>query len=423
MKKKKKGLLSISSRAALLTVFGIIPLSSCGSSDRGSTPEITPNVSQSSPIATPLTSPSISPTVQVPAAIQSPSPNILNSSVFKLSNEPVPAPKWLKEKSLTTPVRNQSKWGQPLSYFPKEPPKFIRDKKLALIVEDILKLLASKSFSTKNISITIVDANTKEFADYQAETPHFPASVAKMFWLAALQGQVHNGMWNNPDTFTPFITKMMKESDNDSSSFIIDQITDTQTSKTNVSPEQLKAWLAKREFYTNSFFEQAGYRNINLTQKTYPIPYLDLTEPKGNELQVRGASQVPIRNRITAMDAARLMYEICYTKQSIDPTLSEKMCGFLKKDIDPKSWKSIKKEDFNPIETFFGESLSYKTTEFYSKAGWTPKSRQEVAMIRMKDRKKDYILVVFADDQKYGNDKTIFPAISKLVDQSLRKSK
>jgi Beta-lactamase enzyme family len=402
---------------------GMLVRSCTSSSDRATNstpPSSIPNSTQS-PTTVPPSPISVSPPVPLPAS--SPAGNIS----LKLSNETVPVPSWFKQGSLSMPIRNQPRWGQLISYSLKQPPQFSQDPELQSVVGDILKLVSSKSLSTKNLSIVLIDANTNKFAGHHPDKPHFPASVAKMFWLVVLQGQIDKGMWNNSKAFDPFITKMMKESDNDSSSFIIDQISDTQSSKTDLNPDQFNTWLSKRKFYINSFFEEAKYSNINFTQKTYPIPYLDLQEPKGNELQVRiepsNPKPKPIRNQVSAMDAARLMYEICYLKQAINPEVSGRMCRLLQKNIDPKSWRSIKKEDFNPIETFFGAPLSYKNTELFSKAGWTPNSRQEVAMIRMVDRKKEYILAVLADDPKYGKNNTIFPEISKLVNQKLRQNK
>jgi Beta-lactamase enzyme family len=407
--------------AGLISVLsGAILLRSCNSNDRSTVPNPNPLPTPSSsvsPSASPQPTASVSSSPPIAASPQT--GEISSGSNLKLANLPVPVPSWFKQQSLPLPTRNSSRWGQPIAYSPTQAPQFIPDPQLQSVVDDILKLVKSKSLSTKNLSIVLIDASTNKFGGYNHDKPQFPASVAKIFWLAALEGQIQNGMWNHAESFKPFINKMMKESDNDSSSVIIDMMTDTQTSKVNLNDRDYQNWLLKRKIYINSFFQQAGYQSINVTQKTYPIPYLELQEPKGNELQVRleptNPAPKPIRNQVSAIDAARLIYEICHSQQAVSPESSKRMCGLLKKDIKPKSWQSIKKEDFNPIETFFGEPLSFKNTELFSKAGWTPNARKEVAMIRMLDRQKEYILAVFVEDPKYGNNKTIFPEISKLV--------
>lgn len=407
-------------------VVGGVLLRSCNfSSDRGnnSIPHPSPDPIRSATVSQPTIS--VSPPNQVSPSLQT--GDVSSNSSVKLLNQPTAVPDWFKQQSLAMPSRNQAKWGQSISYKPKQPPQFVKDPQLQSVVEDILKLVRNKSLPTKNLSIVLVDASTNKFAGYQQEIPHFPASVAKMFWLVALHGQINQEMWNNSKAFDPFITKMMQESDNNSSSFIIDLMTDAHSSKANLNTEEFQTWIAKRKFYINSYFQQAGYQSVNVTQKTYPIPYLNLQEPKGNELQVRldpnNPAKKPIRNQVSTIDAARLMYEVCHSKQSVNQQFSERMCGFLKRDINPKSWKSIKKEDFNPIETFFGESLPSKNTDFFSKAGWTSNSRQEVAMIRMLDRQKEYILAIFAEDPQYAKSKNIFPEISKLAYQKLHSKK
>jgi hypothetical protein len=403
-----------------LLLGGVVLLRSRSSSQDPAIISNNPSPSSSLP-PTPRFSSTPSPlSTSQPSVTTTPSP-LAGETTLKLSNQTIPVPAWFNQLSLPLPTRNPSKWGL-LSYSSPQLPQFIRDPQLQSVVDSILELVKSKSLSKNNLSISLIDTSNNKFAGYRDDVPQFPASVAKMFWLVALEGQIQNGMWNHANSFTPFITKMMKESDNDSSSFIIDMMTDTHSDKNNLKEQEFQTLLLKRKFYINSFFNNAGYHDIDIIQKTYPIPYLELQEPKGSELQIRlqpaNPAPKPIRNRVSTIDAAKLMYQICHSQQAITPESSKRMCALLKKDINPKSWKSIKKEDFNPIETFFGEFISIensKSIELFSKAGWTPNSRKEVAMIRMRNRQKSYILAVFAEDPKYGKDKTIFPEISRLV--------
>jgi Beta-lactamase enzyme family len=345
-----------------------------------------------------------------------------SSSVYNYTTQKQPiVPDWAKKKSdFILPV-HQSKWdnNQGISYYPDRHLLLKPSNELTAIVKNIIKLIKNKKLTDNNLSITLIDANKGEIGEYQKDKLMFPASIAKMFWLVTLQGQIQAKMWNNPEAFDPFIDKMMKESDNDSSSFIIDNITGSYSSNEKFDDKILEGWLRNRQFRINAYFQAAAYNpNINITQKTYPIPYIKLSEPKGNELQIRENQtnpDRPIRNSLSSFDAARLMYEICYKKEAVSKTASNKACSLLERKVDRKEWSKIKPEDFNPIQSFFGESLPSKNIKFYSKAGWTPKSRSEVCMVEMLDRKKSYILAIFADDPSFGKDNTIFPAISKLV--------
>jgi beta-lactamase class A len=357
-----------------------------------------------------------------------PSPNINKptptQTVTYQQNPPV-VPEWANKNNFQLPT-HQIGWDSnvAISYYPNKKPLFKANNKLTEVVLKTINLIKNRKLSTDNLSITLIDASNGEISEFNKDKLMFPASVAKMFWLVALEGQINANMWKNPLSFDPFIDKMIRESDNDSSSFIIDNITGSYSSKEPQNQQNLEIWLKNRESKINKYFIASEYNSdTNLTQKTYPIPYLDLSEPKGNELQIRtnaSNSSRPIRNRLTTFDAARLMYELCYKKQSVSPEVSIKICSMLEKQVDKSKWSKIKLDDFNPIQSFFGEPLPSNKVKFYSKAGWTPKSRSEVCLVEMLDKKKVYILSIFADEPTFGQDKSIFPLISDLVYKEMK---
>ncbi|WP_232224231.1 serine hydrolase [Mastigocladopsis repens] len=263
----------------------------------------------------------------------------------------------------------------------------------------------------KPLSITLIDAKTGETAGYQQDIPRYPASVVKMFWMVVLYAQIESGLWKNEKDFAPYLAKMLKESDNGSASFILDQVTGT-SSKPKLKSEKFQIWKNKRQ-QVNRFFQQAGYNNISIIQKTFPIYYINLPEPEGNESQLLGNSRN--WNRITTKHAARLLYEICYAKQAVSLQASKKMCGWLKRDLNPKVWQPADSYDFNPVRTFFGKSLPHTRVQLHSKAGWTSVSRTEAAMVVTENSKGTYILATFAQDSAYADDVEIFPKMSRLV--------
>jgi len=128
---------------------------------------------------------------------------------------------------------------------------------------------------------------------------------------------------------------------------------------------------------------------------------------------MRGASKKPIRNKISTQQVARLMYEI-FTGRAISTEYSQNLQQWLKWDLSSSYWKNLDPNtgSFNPIRTFFGESLP-TNIYFASKAGWTSSTRQEVAYIS--DGRAAYILAVFAEDRAYAQNRKIFPQISRLV--------
>ncbi|MBW4634463.1 MAG: class A beta-lactamase-related serine hydrolase [Iphinoe sp. HA4291-MV1] len=333
---------------------------------------------------------------------------------FNSPTTPVVLPDWAITKSLPIPSRQVRQEDSEVVYNLKTPPKFRQTQELQAIVNDVVNLTAAKGLPKKALSITLIDAKTGVTAGYQQDTPRYPASVVKLFWMVILYAQIESGIWKNEKDFTPYLAKMIKESDNEAASFIIDQVTGTH-SEPELESEKFKIWKNKRQ-QVNRFFQQAGYKPINISQKTFPIDYLNLPEPKGSELQLL-SNPISNWNKITTKQGARLLYEVCYAGQAVSAQASKKMCGWLKRDLNPKVWQKepLDSDGFNPVQTFFGESLSDTDVQLYSKAGWVSLSRAETAMITTENSGATYILAIFAEDSAYADDTQIFPQMSRLI--------
>jgi beta-lactamase class A len=204
------------------------------------------------------------------------------------------------------------------------------------------------------------------------------------------------------------LKKMIQDSDNESSSVIVDKITGTESGE-YLSGEELKDWLQKR-LAMNLFFQNAGYSPINISQKVFPTSYQKNDAPVGRDLQLRDNEINPIRNYTNSYDIARLLYEI-YMEKSISKKYSREMKKLMKRDLSPVAWKN---KEFNAIEGFLGEKLP-QNIKFYSKMGWNFKTRNDAAIIVSPDEKSKYILVVLGDDPSFYKDKTLFPKISRMV--------
>jgi Beta-lactamase enzyme family len=298
------------------------------------------------------------------------------------------------------------------TYNIKTPPSPIYSQELQLIVDGAVKIAADKQLPVEPLSISLIDVSNPQkhtFAGYQNQNLRFPASVAKLFWMAAFYSALEKGKIEKKESaFTSDLEQMMRISNNDAASRILDQITDTKSGG-RLTGEELKTWLEKRR-QINAFFQGAGYENIMLSTKNYPIYYLRQEQPAGRDSQLRGDPSQPLRNQVTTDQAARLIYEI-YTRQSVSSTASRKMAYLLTRDLNPKTWRN---DPTNPIKGFLGESLPVNIY-FGSKVGYTSKSRTEAAFVRTLDDRAIYILVIFADDRAYSRDETIFPAMSRYV--------
>jgi beta-lactamase class A len=300
-----------------------------------------------------------------------------------------------------------------------------KSPRLQKILEDTVKAVTNDKLKKEYLSIAVIDVNHSEIAGYQSDRLEYPASVVKLFWAVALYEQIDHKLWKNTATFDALAKKMIVESDNEAASFIVDSITKAPSLSKNLEGKEWQDWRSKR-LSVNQFFNLGGYENLNVSQKTYPVPYLNLSEPTGTDKTMRQENTTPdkpIRNKVTTEQAAKLMYEVCSV-----PSLSQesftKICSWLTRDLKNESWKKapgIPANDFNPIRGFMGEGIAGQknVSIVRSKAGWTKDSRQEV--IAIKDDKNTLIISIFANNLVYANSDKVFPTISnKLYSQILR---
>lgn len=329
---------------------------------------------------------------------------------FRTQRSPEP-PVILPQPPALAPAPPASDEEGKFAYNLKTPPNQVYSPELQAIVDETVSIAGRKGLPTEPLSITLIDVSRSTahtFAGYQNQTLRFPASVAKLFWLVAFYAGVEKNLIQNEASFHSDLEQMLRVSNNDAASRILDKITDTESGE-ELQGADLKNWLKKRT-RVDSFFQSAGYKNIQLSTKNYPIYYLHQEEPTGRDLQLRGDASQPVRNQVTTDQVARLMYEI-YTRQAVSPTASRKMAYLLTRDLNPQAWKN---DPNNSIKGFLPESLP-PNIYFGSKVGYTSSTRNEAAFVRTLDDKAIYILVIFADDPAYAKDEEIFPAMSKYI--------
>lgn len=300
----------------------------------------------------------------------------------------------------------------------KTPPDLSYNLDLQTIINLVLEQVEAEGLPTTNLSLHLIDVKTQSFAEYRSQIPRFPASITKLFWMVALYDQVNRGkIPPEAINYTPEcqtdICQLIKKSNNESASRILDQITET-SSVAEEQQESFQTWLKKRNSI-NQFFQSAGYKDINISQKNFPIPYLNMENPEHWDQQMRGEEADPIRNLITAAQTGRLMYEIV-TEQAISKSVSQQMLSLLEQDLDPEVWQQ---EESNPIAGFLGEGLVNTEVRFASKVGWTSSTRFEVAAVISADQNITYILTVFGHGTPYASDEEIFPEISRIVYENM----
>jgi hypothetical protein len=295
-------------------------------------------------------------------------------------------------------------------------PNLNQNSNLQSVVNSAMNSFQAKGLPLDKLSISLTNLNASKcpsYASYQDKDPRFPASITKLFWMAALYGQVNQGMLLEESISDKVVRKMIQKSDNEAASDVMDALTNTRSGD-RLSDAELAQWESSRTSL-NTFFNAAGYQSINISQKNFPIPKLKMMDPQGPDLQIRRSESSPLRNSLTTYDVNRLVYEI-HTKQAISPAMSDRMENMMVRDIHPEAWKD---EQYNSIAGFLGEKLPLDTY-FASKVGWTGSSRQYAAIIKSADGAAHYILVIFGDDKRYADDWEVFPAISRQIFEQMK---
>jgi len=337
--------------------------------------------------------------------------NADNNQIAKTADKSTPELSSLPVPSASPLSLNETIESSEFAYNITTSPNLNKNKKLQEIVDEIVDFAKTEKFPIQPLSITIIDVETGEHAGYQQEKLRYPASVVKLFWMVNLYAQIEKGILSEAE-FPEYLDSMIQKSDNEAASYIVDRITKTEY-KQNLKREEYKNWR-KRRLKINQYFQKAGYENINVSQKTFPIPSLKLSRAKGSELKLRDNPQKPNLNKISTQQVARLLYEI-NKNQSVSEESSLKMAKILTIDAETRNIKRYDKNlnEFNPVRGFLSASLP-NNADFKGKAGWTSGSRNDAAIITTPNG-KTYILVVFAQDRAYASDWQIFPDISKLV--------
>lgn len=311
------------------------------------------------------------------------------------------------------------------SYNVKKIPSFMvtgNEPELELIINDSIFQFVDSKYK-KYISISLIDLGNNSCCTYAGlndSVPRYPASVVKLFWIVMLYGMYNsNALERGIPITAKDELKAIHDSDNEAASRILDAITGTNSSK--VSSRDINKWISKR-MEVNHYFEAAGYKDINLSQKTFPIPYLNMLEPEGNDLEIRELtpdkykSDSIARNYMTTFQVSRLLYEIA-TGKSINNDSSFDMKNLMRHDQSREAWENI---PYNAIQGFFGESLP-EDVNLYTKVGYTQSfGRQEAAIIESKDGQVRYILVMFANNPAFSDSNSkVFPQVSKFIYESM----
>jgi len=268
---------------------------------------------------------------------------------------------------------------------------------------------ADKKLEEKQLSITLIDLSDVQHpvtASFRGNERVYPASVVKLFYLAA----AHRWLEDKKITETPELTRALKDmivdSSNEATQYVLDVITHT-TGGYELPPKEMEEWQYQRNA-VNRYFTSLGYSNINTNQKTF------CEDAYGREQVSRGKNGEN-RNKLTTDATARLMMEIV-TGKAVTPERSSQMMTLLKRDYTGKS-----SDADDQGHGFTGIALSdVSGAKLWSKAGWTSTTRHDVAYVELPEGKK-FVLAIFTTE--HANEREIIPTVARLVIAGLRSPK
>lgn len=261
-------------------------------------------------------------------------------------------------------------------------------------IGEVLNSYPPRGFKADDISATIIDlrdpANLR-WANFMGEDRVYPASVVKMYYMAALHRQLQDGKIKLTPELERGLKDMIVDSSNEATQYILDVLTDTSSGGEMPEKEFVK-WGYQRN-RVNRYFHAMGYENINVNQKTF------CEDAYGREQQFRNYKGEN-RNMLTANATARLMAEIVLGRIAT-PERTKMMMELMKRDPFVES-----KDPDSQATGFSGKALidmKLNDAKIWSKAGWTSKTRHDVAYIETADGLK-FVIAIFTENHATERD-------------------
>ncbi|MFL6468782.1 MAG: serine hydrolase, partial [Pyrinomonadaceae bacterium] len=197
-------------------------------------------------------------------------------------------------------------------------------------VNEVLTSYPGGSFKSEEIAATLIDLRNPAnlgWANVAGERKIYPASVVKMFYMAALERQLEDKKVTLTKELERGLRDMIVDSSNEATQYILDVLTET-SSGAELPAKEFEKWQYKRN-RVNRFFESLGYGNINVNQKTF------CEDAYGIEQQSR-AYKGQNRNMLTTNATAQLLAEIAL-RRFVTPERSEAMLALMKRDPSKKT--------------------------------------------------------------------------------------
>ncbi|PTX92514.1 serine hydrolase [Opitutus sp. ER46] len=259
---------------------------------------------------------------------------------------------------------------------------------------DALAQFKGIQLTADQLAITLIDLRNPAHparGSFHGDAPIYPASVVKLFYLAATHRWLEDGKLEDTPELRRALRDMIVDSSNDATGYIVDLLTGT-TSGPELPEPELRAWFDRRNA-VNRHFAALGYTGINVNKK----PWGD--GPYGRETQATRLFE-PKRNALTTDATARLLTEIA-TGACVSPARSEQMRQLLARDLKTPDEQAR-----------FSAAALPAGSQLWSKAGWTSQTRHDATLVELPNGHR-YVLVIFTVGHASATE--IIPAITRVI--------
>ena len=190
---------------------------------------------------------------------------------------------------------------------------------------DVLNSYPAGKFKMEELAATLIDLRDPKnirSANINGDAKIYPASVVKMFYMAALHQQLEDGKIKLTTELSRGLKDMIVDSSNEATQYILDVLTDT-SSGGEMPAKEFQEWSYNRN-RVNRYFTAMGFERINVNQKTF------CEDAYGREQQFRNYKGEN-RNMLNTNATARLLAEIVLGR-SVTAARSKQMMDLMKRN-------------------------------------------------------------------------------------------